>query len=201
MDRELFETLGDAQRLGFLGAAPIELAIERVAPLLAELPESAARCIDVGAGGGLPGLVVARRLPGLQLTLLDRRSRRTDFLVRAVRRLGLADRVEVVNGDAAVFARDPRYRACFDAAFARGLGPPPETAELCRGFVVPGGRLLVTEPPVDPTYDRHQRWPDVGLHRAALRWAAVGDSQVAVLETVGECPPSLPRRVRRPPLW
>ena len=46
------------------------------------------RLVDLGSGGGLPGLVLADAYPERAITLVDRREKRTDFLRRAVRRLG-----------------------------------------------------------------------------------------------------------------
>ena len=138
-DEAVLETLGEAQRLGFLGAAPISLMIEHALQYVPALPVEVSSVVDVGAGGGLPGLVVALARPDLDVVLLDRRTRRTDFLSRAVRRLGLAERVRVLPGDAATLAHDVRWRGHFGAAIARGLGSPAITAELCRGFVGDGG--------------------------------------------------------------
>ena len=106
MDHLLLETLRDAQRFGFFGARPIEEAAEHalgfvraIGPLDAE-----AAIIDLGSGGGLPGLIVADAYPDALITLVDRREKRTDFLRRAVRRLGW-DHVEVATTDVADLAR------------------------------------------------------------------------------------------------
>lgn len=85
MSNELTETLRDAQRLGFFGAAPIENTIDHArtyVTALGELP-TGCRIIDLGSGGGLPGLVVAAAYPESRITLIDRREKRTDFLRRA----------------------------------------------------------------------------------------------------------------------
>ena len=185
-----------------MGAGSLELAVARAGPFVAVLGAlEARRVIDVGAGGGLPGLVVARALPTIELVLLDRRARRTDFLERAVRRLGLHDRVTVVIDDAAASSREVGHRARYDAAIARGLGPPSVTAELCRGFISSTGVVVVAEPPIDADYDRTVRWPDAGLSRAGLRWSSAESASVAVLEATGPCPSDLPRRLTRVPLW
>src|SRR5215472_4301760 len=60
-----------------------------------------ARCslIDLGSGAGLPGIVLAILLPGVQVTLLEPLARRVEFLQQSVADLGLAN-VEVVRGRA-----------------------------------------------------------------------------------------------------
>ena len=51
-------------------------------------PTSSGTVVDLGSGGGVPGLVIARARPDLRLVLVDRRAARTDHLPRLVRRLG-----------------------------------------------------------------------------------------------------------------
>ena len=97
--------------------------------------------VDLGAGGGVPGLVIAHDRPDLRLTLVDRRSKRTDFLRRVVRRLRWSTRVDVVTADVeAVIGR--RGPAAFDAAVARGFGPPDTTLRFATQLVRAGGRIV-----------------------------------------------------------
>lgn len=198
---QLLETLGEAQRLGFFGAGSLLPAVTRAERFCSAIPPGTRNVIDVGAGGGLPGLVIATERPQLLVTLLDRRERRADFLRRAVSRLGISERVEVVCGDAARLGHDPRRRERYDVAVARGLGQPAVTAELCRGFVSPGGLLVVAEPPPSRAGEDHVRWPEDGLRRCNLARRSAEVEGVAVFEAVGECPSALPRRHQRPRLW
>src|SRR5262245_49540248 len=102
---ELLETLRHAQRLGLLGAGSIEVAIHHAEAFADAIPHDAAEVVDLGSGGGLPGLVVAWRRPALRLTLVDRRAARTDFLRRAVVGLAWDGRVEVVTDDVVGLAK------------------------------------------------------------------------------------------------
>ena len=92
--------LRESQRLGFLGARPVEQAAEHAAAFATALGPLAdgARLIDLGSGGGLPGLVLADLLPRCSIVLVDRRQKRTDFLQRAIRRLG-HEHVQVREAD------------------------------------------------------------------------------------------------------
>ena len=108
--------------------------------LLEHLGE-AAKVVDVGSGGGLPGLPLKIARPALSLTLVEADHAKAAFLVRACAALGLRD-VEVLARPAEDVGRDPLYRESFDAAVARALAPMPVLAELCLPLVRVGGRLL-----------------------------------------------------------
>lgn len=123
------------------------------------LPPDTRRVLDLGSGGGIPGLVLAQTHPGLQLVLLDATARRSRFLAEAVADLGLGERVEVAEARAESAARDPAWREAFDAVVARSFGPPGVTAECAVGFLRLGGWLIISEPPEAGG----SRWPAEGL--------------------------------------
>jgi hypothetical protein len=125
------------------------------------LPAGEGRVLDLGSGGGLPGLVVATERPGLELTLLEARQRASQFLREAVGSLGL-NGVVVVEARAEEAARRPDLREAFDGVLSRSFGPPAVTAECAVGFLQPGGRLVVSEPPADEG-PSSCRWPIDGL--------------------------------------
>jgi 16S rRNA (guanine527-N7)-methyltransferase len=97
--------------------------------------------VDVGSGGGLPGLPLKIARPDLAVTLIEADQRKAAFLVQACAALGLGD-VEVLALRAEEAGNDPRYREKFDVAVARALAPMPVLAELCLPLVRVGGRLL-----------------------------------------------------------
>ena len=99
-DAELAAALAESQRLGMLGDRPVADVIEHAAAFVLALAEISGTVVDLGSGGGVPGLVIARARPDLRVVLVDRRSSRTDHLRRLVARLALADRVEVLTADA-----------------------------------------------------------------------------------------------------
>lgn len=174
----LVEALTEAQRLGFLGARPITEVIEHArffVDALNELPADA-RLIDLGSGGGVPGLVIAAERPDLHVTLLDRRTKRTDFLERIVRRLGWTERASVTALDVANLRPDP----LFDAAVARGFGPPAETLVVAARLVRVGGLVVISEPPAG------DRWERDVLTRAGVERVNVSVGRVAVFIRRGE---------------
>src|SRR5277367_3226554 len=93
----LSELLVDARGQGFLGPGPLEPQIQHARGFKAIgqrlSPVGSPRVIDLGSGGGLPGLVVATEWPDVTLDLLEANGRRAAFLRRAVERLGLESRV------------------------------------------------------------------------------------------------------------
>ena len=100
-------------------------------PLLPELmsPDTARRCIDVGTGGGFPGLAVAIALPGAELTLVDSVGRKTAAVAAMAQSLGLSDRVQVRTERVERTGQDPSCRGKFDLAMARAVGSAPVVAE------------------------------------------------------------------------
>ena len=126
---------------------------------------SATRVLDLGSGGGVPGLVVAALRPDATVTLLDASVSRTDWLRRVVGRLGWGARVHVVTGRAEVLAHDERWRGSQDAVVARSFAPPLVTAEVASALLRVGGRLVVSEPPTPDL----TRWPAAALADLGLR--------------------------------
>jgi 16S rRNA (guanine527-N7)-methyltransferase len=113
--------------------------------------------VDVGSGGGLPGLPLKIARPDLAVTLVEADQRKAAFLVQACAALGLGD-VAVLAARAEDVGRDPRYRETFDVAVARAVAPMPVLAELCLPLVRVGGRLLAQK----------TDWEDIAAARRAI---------------------------------
>src|SRR5438093_12809181 len=123
-----------------LVSGPADQLIEDALVLLDHLGD-AGKLVDVGSGGGLPGLPLKLARPELAVTLVEADSGKAAFLVQACARLGLFD-VEVVARRAEEVGHDARYRESFDVAVARALPPLPVLVELCLPLVRVGGNLL-----------------------------------------------------------
>lgn len=153
---DLLETLRQAQRFGFFGARPMEEAMEHSRSFVDALVRWGApdTLVDLGSGGGLPGLVLATALPDTRIVLTDRREKRTDFLARAVSRLGYPN-VSVVPGDVEALCRqvESGLLAPYGAVTARGFGPPEVTLRFAQRLVIPGGVIVVSEPPNGDRWD------------------------------------------------
>ena len=161
--KKVLDALGEAQRIGMLGDAPLEQVVDRSLAFVRALPREARTVIDLGSGGGDPGLVIAVADPDLVVTLVDRREKRTDLLGRLVGRLGLQDRIEVVTSDVIELGRRLPGRF-WDVATSRGFGPPEYTASHASALLQPGGVLLVSEPPAsDGSRWQNQEVQDQGF--------------------------------------
>lgn len=161
MTEALAEALAESRRLGFLGPGPVEAHIRRAAAFTSAVPDPPARALDLGAGGGLPGLVLAvTSWPETSWCFLDAIIKRTDFLNRAIRRLQLSDRVEVVTERAEETGRRPEHRGAYDLVVARSFAAPAVTAECAAPLLRIGGLLVVSEP---PDAAPEARWPEAGV--------------------------------------
>ncbi|WP_420452052.1 RsmG family class I SAM-dependent methyltransferase [Ilumatobacter sp.] len=168
---EVLEVLEESRRQGFLGDRSVEQVVEHAQAFVAALTTVNGEVADLGSGGGVPGLVIADGRPDLRLVLVDRRRKRTDFLARAVSRLGWRERVEIISGDVADVVADGR---CFDGAVARGFGPPESTLATASSLTVDGGLVVISEPPTG------DRWPPHVLSAASVERVGSPDDRVAV---------------------
>ena len=191
--------------LGFLGPGDIEEQLSHSGAFGELVSPFAGEFLDLGAGGGLPGLALLELWPSATAVLLDAHERRCQFLRESIEELGWADRVEIRAGRAEVLGRAPELRGRFDLVVARGFGPPPVTAECAVGFLRPGGRLAVTEPPADAA--AASRWETEGLATLGFGAASVRRSaRAGVAEMTLDQPVDdrWPRRDGVPgkrPLW
>lgn len=160
-DTHLLAALRAIRSRGAIGEASLEQAIAHAEQFVAALPVGLSTLVDLGSGGGLPGLVIAVRRPEIHVTLVERRQSRADLLSRAVRALNLTDHVGVFAGD--VRSLGDSFGS-FDAATARSFAAPTITAHWAGLLLKSGGRLVVSEPPTDD----EARWPKDLLGTAGL---------------------------------
>lgn len=97
--------------------------------------------IDIGAGGGFPGLPLKLAFPHLQLALVESVGKKANFLSHLVSTLGLSG-VEVYTERAERLAHQPDLREAFDLAVTRGLARMPTLAEYTLPFCRLGGRMV-----------------------------------------------------------
>lgn len=190
-----------SRELGFLGPGPVEAHIGHALGFAAAFEQSPGRVLDLGSGGGVPGLVLSEHWVEAEFVLLDSNERRTVFLTEAVAGLGWQDRVQVIRARAEVAGRDLTLRGQFDGVVSRSFGSPPVTAECAGPFLADDGRCVVSEPP-----DDRWRWSPEGLAALGLveerRYRT--DATYIVLRRMAPCPDRYPRREGIPakrPLW
>jgi 16S rRNA (guanine527-N7)-methyltransferase len=196
----LDEVLADAVRLGLLSPDP-SIPHRVHAEAFVHWLDGKGMVVDLGTGGGVPGLVIAWMAPARPVVCVEARARRAAFLRAATARLGL-DRVTVL-AQAAESASG--LRECAAAVTARGFGPPGAVAECAVPFLAPHGQVVVSEPPSSAD-DVERRWPADGLRLLglAVEERVAGPPAFAVLRRIGSPEVTLPRRVglaHRSPLF
>lgn len=202
-DSALVAALERSRDLGFLGPGPVVEHLGHAQAMASLLPHDASPILDLGAGGGVPGLVVAVVRPDAEVILLDAMHKRCQFLEDTCRELRLGARVRVVDGRAEEAARSEMLREAAAAVTARSFGPPAPTAECATGFLRVGGVLVTSEPPETPA-DRWdgERLADLGFGPAQV--LRVADRSFAVLTKDEPAGDRWPRRTGVParrPLW
>jgi 16S rRNA (guanine527-N7)-methyltransferase len=112
-------------------------------PLVPPVVEEA---LDLGSGGGVPGMVLAIARPGVRWTLVDSVRKKADALRSFVEALGLAN-VEVLADRAELLGRGP-YRESFDLVTARACAALPVLAEYALPLLRVGGTLIAWKGPI-----------------------------------------------------
>jgi 16S rRNA (guanine527-N7)-methyltransferase len=134
--------------------------------------------VDVGSGGGVPGIPLAAALPHREVTLLEANGRKCDFL-----REWAPPNARVVQGRA-----EEQQTDVFGVAVAKALAPPPVAAEWCLPLVRPGGAAVLW---IGPSADVER------VARVAEQLAAELEAEedgLLVLRKVRPTPAGFPRR-------
>lgn len=120
-------------------ARPNSIAGSR--PREAAAPAHPPKGMDLGSGGGLPGIPLKICLPEIEFTLLESTKKKARFLETAVLELGLAG-VAVVDRHSRELEGDPAHRGRYDLVTARAVAELKELVLLSFPFLKPGGWLV-----------------------------------------------------------
>ncbi|HUW08714.1 MAG TPA: 16S rRNA (guanine(527)-N(7))-methyltransferase RsmG [Anaerolineae bacterium] len=99
------------------------------------------QALDIGSGGGFPGLPLKIVWPNLRLVLLESRQKKVRFLEHIVADLHLTT-VRALHGRAETMAREPEHRESYDLVFGRAVAGLPVLLEYALPFCRRGGLLL-----------------------------------------------------------
>ncbi len=169
---------------------------EALAPHLADAltlaGDVAGELIDIGSGGGLPGIPLALAT-GVPVVLVDAVAKKAAFLRRALGELGLAG--EAIAERAERLGHDPAFRERFRVATARAVSSAPAVAELTVPFLAVGGKVLMQRGALEASERQavEDAGPILGCRLVEER-LLVGERRVLVLEKFAETPPRFPRR-------
>ena len=136
--------------------------------------------VDVGSGGGTPGIPLAARLPDRVVTLLEAERRKTEFLERWLDEL---PNLRVVWGRA-----EEQPLELFGVAVAKALAHPPVAVEWCLPLIAEGGVAVLW---VGPSADRNAIAAAAAKIAGELADAPAG---FAVVRKTGPTPAGFPRR-------
>lgn len=98
--------------------------------------------LDLGTGGGYPGLPLAVALPAERVLLVEPTVKKARFLEAVVGATGLAERVDVAAVRAEALADDPAHRRRWSAITARAVASLADLVELSFPLLAPGGVLV-----------------------------------------------------------
>lgn len=101
-------------------------------------PSVGVRAVDVGSGGGFPGVVAAVLVPGWQIVLVDSSSRKVGFLLRVVEILGI-NNLRVLRARAEELPTRGDAPLPFDVCLSRAVAPISRLAALCGPLIREGG--------------------------------------------------------------
>jgi 16S rRNA (guanine527-N7)-methyltransferase len=125
---------------------PVAAATTHVLDSLTAVPVlralRAERFLDLGSGGGLPGLPLAAVLPATYALLLEPIGKKARFLETALEAVGLSERVSVAPIRSEALAGDPRHRGAWPIVTARAVASLADLVELAFPLLADGGRLV-----------------------------------------------------------
>jgi 16S rRNA (guanine527-N7)-methyltransferase len=150
------------------------------------------RWLDLGTGGGLPGLVLAAVYPHSAWCLLDARAKKVQQVATFARELGL-DNVEAVHGRAEDLGAQAAGR--FDGVVSRAVGSLARTAALARPFVHAGEIVAIRGPLARGEVETLRPWcKDLGLAVGAITEVdgTMRPTWLVRLSAQGPTPPRFP---------
>jgi 16S rRNA (guanine527-N7)-methyltransferase len=122
---------------------PIEIAIKHILDSIAPLPHISqdGRLLDIGSGGGFPGLVLKIFHPQLEVTLIEASRKKASFLSHVIQTLGLRN-VKALHTRAESLAEDPLYSHFFNFIVSRALCDLSTFVTMALPLLAPGGKII-----------------------------------------------------------
>ena len=167
------------------------------------LISSANSLIDIGTGGGFPGIPLKILYPHLELTLLDSLNKRVNFLTDVIGRMKL-DKTKAIHGRAEELARNSSYREMYDLATSRAVAPLNTLIEYSLAFVKIGGYFVAMK---GPNYDDELSEARDAINTMGGKLKKVvnyslpygyGDRSIIIIEKIKSTPKKYPRGQGKP---
>jgi len=162
----------------------------------------ARRALDLGSGGGVPGLVLALARPEVAWTLADSVRKKADVLRSFVAALGLTN-VEVLAERAEIVGHKPSRRESYDLVTARACATLPVLVEYALPLTAVGGTLLawkgrMTEAELESGRDAARILGGDAPAVRATGFSELGDHRFVVIPKSRPTPAAYPRRPGEP---
>jgi 16S rRNA (guanine527-N7)-methyltransferase len=154
----------------------------------------ARRVLDLGSGGGFPGLPLALALPADRALLVDSVAKKVRFLDAAIGVTEATGRVDAVAARAEHLARDPGQRTRWDAVTARAVATLPVLVDLAFPLLRAGG-CLVAWKRTGPGAKRNEGWGAALEAEIAAARASIDTAGGGAIEVVDPAIRSLPEHV------
>jgi len=115
--------------------------VDSLTPLTTNLFKENINVIDVGTGGGFPGIPIKILRNDLDIILMDSTMKKINFLNDVIDKLGL-EKIQAIHARAEEMGRDPLYREKFNIAISRAVAQLNTLCEYCLPFVEVGGYFI-----------------------------------------------------------
>ena len=155
------------------------------------------RVIDVGSGGGLPGLVLACVNPELKIALVEATGKKARFLEETAAALGL-NAVRVLAERAEVVGRDPRHREAYDLVTSRAVGPLNVLVEYLAPLARLDATILATKGAKADDEILEAKQAIYHLHLEVVEVRPTPTGRIVVLAKKRAVPRAYPRAVGEP---
>ena len=177
--------------------------VDSLSPALTGLFDGDEKVIDIGTGGGFPGLPLKIRNRSLRVTLLDSLNKRIVFLHQVIGELRL-DGIDALHGRAEELGLKAEYRENYDVCVSRAVASLDTLSEYCMPFVKVGGHFISMKgPEVDDEVRMSKKAIEtLGGHVEEIKYVHIPESDIVhsliVIRKIKNTPKKYPRPGGKP---
>ena len=102
------------------------------------------KILDLGTGGGIPGIVIKINYPETEITFVDSIQKKINVVTDIIKKMKL-ENAEAVCTRAEELSRNEKYTAAFDYVVARSVAPLQDLAKWSKDLIKPGGKLVTVK--------------------------------------------------------